>query len=195
MIYILDDRHDRQKNLLPPKFSSANFKFFNEQEISIFRTQMNEGNLDIPENAKIVCAHYSSLFESEILRDKFQEAVSAPLIFFSGGNSSSRKIKENLYLTSAQILYKRIALFDKEGTSKGDVNYFLFGKMYHAQLIASSLKIVSNLQVNGKSSLERIKDDLFSDIEDEIPELYQKVENCKDFDEVTQTLTKALIEL
>ena len=195
MIYVLDDRHDRQKHLLPSKFSSVNFKLFDEKEIGIFRTQLAEGKFDILDNAKIICAHYSSLFKSEILRDKFQETVSAPLIFFSGGNSTSRKIKENLYLTSAQILYNRIPLFDKEDTSKDDVNYFLFGKMYHAQLIASSLKILSNLHVNGKSTLERIKDDLFSEIEDEIPKLYQKVENCKDFDEVTQILTNALIEL
>jgi hypothetical protein len=132
MIHVIDDRLPRQSQLLNKKVDNSLIRIYSSDEVARFQIQLEEGNLEICQPAKIVIAHQSSLFDDDIKqRDKFKKSFGEHIIFFSGRHSSSTTTetgKRYIFVTSPTIIYDRIQ--NSNYGQNTDPREFLYGKGY-----------------------------------------------------------------
>lgn len=139
MIYVIDDRQQRQSTYLgsvkqrPPAF----IKIFSNKEVDTFKESLRkEEDLASISEANIVCVHSTSLFElgnpnAKTFFEQWCKNEKIPIIYFSGGNSLVSTIKPKaIYTSNVKDFYKRIRELHNEEIDFKDPNQVLFGEKY-----------------------------------------------------------------
>lgn len=164
MIFILDDRAERQSNLIGHKTLPSHIEAADGTFIRAFKDAQNdEGTFrrflhQMPKNISILCVHASSLFThsdriAQLEKHTSKKNPPIPLIKFSGGNSLVSTERAGLvFNANVRTFYQRL-LHNDNHTPHSDPLLLLFGSKFHVSELMNLRRWLSQLLVDDNSKI------------------------------------------